>query len=236
MLQTGFLTKEISALLALTFAGLSMNRLIFATGGFVLFWIGIIKGNTEKEGWFYHIWLLSVFAFFVIIAKGNVTHDYYQMPLVPIGSVFIAKGIESLLFSGQRFTQRIINSGIAIVLVLLMFAFGWFEVRDYFNINHPEIVEAGQAADKILPKDAKVITPYENDSAFLYHTNRYGWTVGGDKIPQWISEGATDLVSVNYDDTTNMWMKKCSVVKKTDRYVIIDLKNCKPDSNTVSKI
>lgn len=208
-----------------------MNRLIFATGGFVLFWVGIIKGSTEKEGWFYYLWLLSILVFFVIIAKGNVTHDYYQMPLVPIGSIFIAKGIDYLLSTGAKFHQRVINVGVAIALVLLMFAFGWFEVRDYFNINHPEIVAAGQEVDRTLPKDAKVITPYDNDSAFLYQTNRYGWTFGGDKIPQWISEGATHLVSVNYDDTTNMWMKKCTVVKKTPAFVIIDLKHCKADTS-----
>ncbi len=211
-----------------------MNRLIFATGGFVLFWVGIIRGNSEKEGLFYYSWLVAVFAFFVIIAKGNVTHDYYQMPLVPIGSIFIAKGLDFLISSGDKFHQRIINVAIAVALILVMFAFGWFEVRGYFNINHPEIVQAGQAVDKMLPQDAKVIAPYDNDSAFIYQTNRHGWTFGGDKIPQWISEGATHLVSVNFDDTTNMWMKKCNVVKKTSGYVIIDLKNCKKDISSVN--
>ncbi len=213
-----------------------MNRLIFATGGFVLFWIGIIKGNTEKEGWFYYLWLVSIFIFFVIIAKGNVTHDYYQMPLVPIGAVFIAKGIDFLLTSGGKFHQKVINAGVALMLILLMFAFGWFEVRGYFNVNNPAIVEAGQAVDKILPRDAKVIAPYDFDSAFLYQTNRYGFTYGGDKIPQFISEGATHLVSVNYDEVTNMWIEQCKVVKKTPNYVIIDLKNCKQDSGVTAQL
>ncbi|HUQ85024.1 MAG TPA: glycosyltransferase family 39 protein [Candidatus Limnocylindrales bacterium] len=209
-----------------------MNRLIFATGGFVLFWLGIIKGNSEKEGFFYYLWLISIFVFFTIIAKGNVTHDYYQMPLVTIGSIFIAKGIDYLIFTKAKFYQRVINTGVAASLVLFMLAFGWFEVRGYFNINNPAMVEAGQAVDKLLPKDAKVIAPLDFDSAFLYQTNRYGFTYGGDKIPQFISEGATHLVSVNYDETTNMWMKKCKVVKKTANYVIIDLKNCINDNKT----
>jgi len=209
-----------------------MNRLIFATGGFVLFWIGMIKGDSEKEGLFYYLWLISVFVFFVIIARGNVTHDYYQMPLVPVGSIFIAKGIDFLIFSPARFNQRVINVVVAVVMVVLMLGFGWYEVRDYFNVNHPEIVEAGKEVDRILPKDAKVIAPYDFDSAFLYQTNRYGFTYGKEKIPQFISEGATHLVSVNFDDTTNMWMKKCNVIKKTKNYVIIDLTNCKPDNIT----
>ncbi len=203
-----------------------MNRLIFATGGFVLFWMGIIKRSDEKEGLFYYLWLLSIFIFFAIIAKGNVTHDYYQMPLVPIGSVFIAKGIDYLIFSSAKFQQRVINVTVALILVLFMFAFGWFEVRDYFNINNRAIVEAGQAVDKMLPKDAIVIAHYDLDPAFLYQTNRYGYTYGKEKIFQYITEGATHLVSINFDDSTNMWMKNCKVVKKTTNYVIVDLKDC----------
>lgn len=206
-----------------------MNRLIFATGGFVLFWLGIIRGSASREGLFYYLWFLSILVFFVIIAKGNVTHDYYQMPLVPIGAIFIAKGIDFLLTYGAKLYQRVINVSVAVALCLMMLAFGWFEVRDYFNINRPDIVAAGRAADTLLPKDAKVIAPYDLDPAFLYQTNRYGWTIGGDKIPQWIQEGADYLISVNYDDTTNYWLKRCEVVKKEPGYVIINLQQCTSD-------
>jgi len=206
-----------------------MNRLIFATGGFALFWMGLIVGHTKKEGYFYYLWLASILAFFVVIAKGNVTHDYYQLPLVPIGCIFIAKAIDFLIISGQGFLNRGLRIGVALVLVAVMFSFGWYEVRGYYNINHPEIVEAGKAVDKLTPKDALVIAPYDNDSAFLYQTNRHGFTFGGDKIPQYISEGATHLVSTNYDETTNMWMEKCNIVSKTEKYVILDLKNCSED-------
>ena len=204
-----------------------MNRLIFATGGFVLFWIGIIRGNNQREGFFYYLWLTAVLIFFVVIAKGNVTHDYYQMPLIPIGAIFIGKGVEFLLEYGKHWYNRVINWGAAIVLILLMLAFGWFEVRGYYNINHPEIVMAGQAMDQLLPKDARVIAPYDNDSSFLYLTNRHGWPIGGTDIPTWIKDGAQYLVSVNYDDTTNYWMSKCTVVKKVPEYVIINLTQCK---------
>jgi len=206
-----------------------MSRLIFATGGFVLFWLGIISGQRKKEGYFYIVWLLGIFAFFVVIAKGNVTHDYYQLPIVPIGCVLVALGFDFLLTHGNGYVRRLINITVGVSLMLMMFAFGWYEVRGYYNINHPEIVEAGKAVDRILPKDAIVIAPYDNDSAFLYQTNRHGFTFGGDKIEKYISEGATHLVSVNFDDVTNYWIGKCTIVEKTEVYVIVDLRNCQPD-------
>ena len=45
--------------------------------------------------------------------------------------------------------------------------FGWYFVRDYFNINNPSIVVAGEAVDKLTPKDAKVIANYNGDTSFL---------------------------------------------------------------------
>jgi hypothetical protein len=200
-----------------------MNRLIFATGGFALFWIGIIRGNTKREGLLYYLWLVAIFAFFVIIAKGNVTHDYYQMPLVPIGVIFIAKGLDYIISIHTSWYQRAINVIVAVSLVLMMFAFGWFEVRGYFNINNPAIVEAGQYADQHLPKNAIVITPYQNDSSFLYQTNRYGYTVGAGKIPWFVKAGAQYLISVNYDTATNYWMNHCSVVTKNPKFVIVNV-------------
>ncbi len=203
-----------------------MNRLIFATGGFVLFWLGLIRGRSKKQGWFYYIWLLSVFIYISIIAKGNVTHDYYQMPLLPIGSILMAKGFEFLVMFGNGLKQRIVNFLLAMSFVVMMLAFGWYEVRGYFNVNHWEIVHAGQAVDRLLPNDAKVIAPYSNDSAFLYQTNRYGWTEGGGNIPTYIDQGATHLVSTTLDEDTKRWMRTCSIVDQTSEYVIVDLRNC----------
>ena len=203
-----------------------MNRLIFATGGFVLFWLGIIAKRTKKEGLFFLSWLLAIAAYMTYFARGNVTHDYYQLPLVPIGCVFVAKGIGFLMDQGKDILSKLINKSLALVFILLMLAFGWYEVRGFFNINHPEIVEAGQAVDELTPKDARVIAPYNRDPAFLYQTSRNGWSDVG-PIEKWVKEeGATHYVSVNFDEITNGLMEECSVLEKTEEYVIINLQKC----------
>lgn len=209
-----------------------MNRLIFATGGFVLLWIGIVQPYRKKEGLFFLTWFAGIILFFIVIAKGNVTHDYYQMPLVPLGCVFMAKGFVFLLQYGKTDIQRILNSGIAVVLVLIMLAFGWYEVRGFFNINRPEIVEAGEAVNDLLPQDAIVITPYLNDPAFLYQTNRYGYTLGGHLIPKYKDEGATHLVAVDIDEYAQIWVDQCKEVASdrgendSIRWIIVDLQSC----------
>ena len=159
---------------------------------------------------------------------GNVTHDYYQMPLVPIGCYFMAKGFDFLLRNGKNFLAKVINIAIALTLVVLMLAFGWYEVRGYFNINRWEIVDAGREIDRLIPKDAKVIAPYNRDPAFLYQTNRNGWSGlrNMEELKDFVNQGATYYASVDFDDITIKLMRTFQTVEKTDKFVIINLQNC----------
>jgi hypothetical protein len=106
-----------------------------------------------------------------------------------------------------------------------MLAFSWYEVRGYFNINHPEIVAAGEAADIILPQNAVVIAPYQGDTAFLYQINRRGWPLGGD-IKRKIELGATDYVTTTENEETKMIEEKCGPSIGTDQFLIINLRDC----------
>ena len=146
------------------------------------------------------------------------------MIAIPIISVFVAKGMNVLLHPPQHFSLHASRFTL-VTASLFMLAFGWYHIRDYFNINHPEIVEAGRAADRLLPQDAVVVAPYGGDTAFLYQTNRKGWPVGG-AIGDKISKGATHYVTVRLDDEEANVEQACQLIKKTDRYAILDLRTC----------
>jgi len=202
-----------------------MNRLIFATGGFVLLIIGLLNSYLDKKKALVFVWFLSVVAYMTIFAMGNVTHDYYQLPLMPVGSILVAFGFWAIIDQAKTPLAKWLNPVIALVLLTLSFAFGWYEVRGFFNINHPEIVAAGQAVDRLTPKDALVIAAYNSDPAFLYQTNRYGWPDGVD-IETKVKNGAAYYVSVNDDNVSQYLAEKCQVVEKTDTYIVIGLQNC----------
>lgn len=202
-----------------------LGRLILGYWGLIPFGLGLAVKPSQKEGWFYHWWGLGILGYLVIFATGNVQHDYYQIIAVPIIAIFVAKGIEFLI-SPQRAFSRLASLFLVSCSLLFTFAFGWYHIRDYFNINHPEIVEAGRAADKVLPATAKVIAPYDGDTAFLFQTNRQGWPIGGG-VDDRVSKGATHYVSVKFDQETLGLMDECQVVLKAEKYVIINLKTCK---------
>lgn len=199
-----------------------LNRLIFATGGFVLFIAGLFTSHQKKHTALFFVWTLSVFLYMTIFAKGNVNHDYYQLPIVAPGVVLIAIASSWLITAGKTIVGKMVNTGLVAGLLVLSLALGWFEVRGYFNINVPAIVEAGKKVDEITPKDAIVIAPYGGDPAFLYQTNRYGWPVGGD-VEKRMESGATYYVTTSKEDEYARLKATYTLVFENDQFAIIHL-------------
>ncbi len=158
-------------------------------------------------------WGIGALLYLIVFATGNVQHDYYQILLLPAVSVFVGIGLRKL------------RPWLAAVSFVFMMVFSWYTIRTYYWINRPEIVEAGKTADRLLPKDAKVIAPYNGDTAFLYQTRRQGWPIGFD-IDKKIAMGATAYVTVSPTDNdleTKDLAGKYTVLVRNDKYAIIDL-------------
>jgi|SRR3989344_5539661 len=189
-----------------------LGNLILGYWGLIPFGLGVAK---NKE-WISRLWLISALFYLIIVATGNVQHDYYQILLLPVIAVYTAKGFAYLL------RQSLV---LAFVSFVFMLAFSWFTIRTYYWINHPEIVEAGREADKILPPDAKVIASYNGDTTFLYQTNRQGWPIGFE-IDKKIKMGATHYVTISPTDNdgeTKDLASRYTVLVRNDTYAIIDL-------------
>lgn len=198
-----------------------LGKLILGIYGTTFLLLGLIS-KPKHEGVAYWLWFIGILAYFSIIAGGNVQHDYYQSIIIPFICIVLAKGVSLVL----NLSKTTYSRWLTILMTILMFGFmislAWYDVSPYFNINNPAIIEAGKAVDRIAPADAKVIAPYNGDTAFLYQTRRTGWPLGYD-IEDKIAKGADYYVSVNYDDEPRELEKKYPVIEKNDRYIIIKL-------------
>ena len=203
-----------------------MGGEILSVAGFAMFLIGVF--TRPKENYFLHLWLFSLFAYFAIFATGNVRHNYYQLIFVPVASIFVAKGIYFLMSGSSVLIPRIWTIIAVLMLVPLMFYFSWKEVSGFYQINNPNMVEAGRVADKVLPKNAVVVAPYNGDTAFLYQTNRPGWPVTALPLSEMVSKyGVTHYVSTIRDAKTEWVTRHFEVLVDNQKYVIADLTNLK---------
>ncbi|MCL4382525.1 MAG: glycosyltransferase family 39 protein [Patescibacteria group bacterium] len=184
--------------------------------------IGLISKSTGSQKT--NLFLLAGTVLYALVfARGNVQHDYYQILWLPILAIFLGQGMAVLLSKNNNF-QRLSSLTMVLFCFLLGTLLSWREIRSYYWINNPAIVEAGLATDKLIPKDAKVIAPYGGDTAFLYQTNRQGWPVGFE-IEKKITLGADYYVNTNVPDLETQYvLKKWTPIVTNDRFVIVKLR------------
>lgn len=198
-----------------------LTKLFLGYFGVIFLFANLLKKN--KEMLIYGAWWLGVLIYFIVIATGNVQHDYYQNFILPILAISVARGITIIY---EKFNKKI-----ALPSIILLFGLSIFlahqQIVGYYNVNHWEYIKAGQAVDQLVDKDALVIAPAMGDTQFLFQTNRRGWPIGFE-IEDKINKGADIYVSTSYDWEAKELEEKYEVLAHTDDYIIIDLKAKKP--------
>lgn len=201
-----------------------ISKLILGYFGFGLVALGFLKKAREKDYLLFAMFLVSALLYIFIVARGNLQHDYYQIVILPIIAIFLGRGA-SYLLDFQDKTNKVVGLIALPVIISLMFFSSWYAVRDYFNINDIEIVIAGQKADSILPKNAKVIAPQDGSTVFLYYTGRQGWPAMTAPIETLIKMGATYLViATPTKNDFSGFGKQYKIVAQSPQYLILSLR------------
>lgn len=198
--------------------GERLGHLILGGWGLIPFTFGIIEKN---KSFFIHFFLLGVFSYVSIFATVNVRHDYYQTVIIPAICLALAEGC-MVLWTSKVF-NKVLARLVLIFSIVVMFLTGALQIKEFYKINHPEILIAGEVVNRLTPKDSLVIAPYNGDTAFLYQTGRWGWPYVDRPIEELIEKGADYYVSVNFDDQTNEFINKFKVLEQNSQYVILDL-------------
>ena len=202
--------------------GERLGHLILGSLGLIPFTFGLL--NTKVKNNFIHAFLAGVLFYLVAVANANVMHDYYQILTIPAISLTLAAGCV-YLWENNTFNVYLRRTAL-VVSVGVMLITGWNQISGNYSVNHPEIIEAGARINEITPKDALVVAPYNGDTAFLYQTGRSGWPAIDDSIDNIIERGADYYVSVDLNSKdTKMIESRFETIEKTDKYIIINLRN-----------
>lgn len=202
--------------------GERMGRLILGEWGVVLFAVGFIAKSRARESYFPLAMFAGAFLYMSTLAAANVRHDYYQTFIIPAVALLLAKGAIELW--NTRIFHRFASRFFVVGSILFMLGFSWYQVREFYKVNHPKIIRAGEAVARLTPEDARVVAPYNGDTALLYHTERSGWPYLTYSIEQLIDMGATYYVSVNPNDSEAQDVyRKFIILEETDEYFVAKL-------------
>ena len=199
--------------------GERIGKLILGYFGSSLLMLGLLING--KRNILFYSFILSGVLYVSIIARGNVQHDYYQIFLLPIIAITLGRGASFIIDQQKKY----VGIGFVLLITIMSFAFSWYYVRDYFNINNIAFVHAGQRADEILPKDARVIAPFDGDTSFLYYINRSGWPAFQQPIEEMIKMGATHLVIAGpTENDFKGFGTQYKIVDSSPEYLILDIR------------
>jgi len=192
--------------------GERVGILILGTWGLIPYALGLIKNRKNN---FNLLLNLAMLAYLVIVATANVRHDYYQIMIIPAIAISLALGV---VYMWKR------SKILLVITMITMFLISWDRIKPFYQVNHPELIEIGNTVDQLLPKEAKIIIPYNGDTAFLYQTKRKGWPAVDSSTENMIERGADYYVSIdlNSADTLN-FSKRFETYLKTDKFIILDL-------------
>ncbi len=200
-----------------------ITKLILGFSG-IIFLLGSFWSLKKKNIFFFLSFAFSSMVYLIIIATGNVQHDYYQIAIIPTISIFVGLGAYEIYKFIAKRTFSIFGFMVVGILFLTAFLFSWNQVKDYFNINDRNMVEAGRRADEILPQNALVIAPYDGSSTLLNMVSRRGWPVFQSSVEDLIKKGADYLIIASPTENDRMGFgRQYEILESSDAYLILRL-------------
>jgi 4-amino-4-deoxy-L-arabinose transferase-like glycosyltransferase len=156
--------------------------------GFALLLGGLLLPRRSERERLFDWWLIAVLVYFVIVARGNFVHEYYQLPFMPAGVVFVAK-VFARLTSVERSALAKATAAVAMVGIGALSA---VRLGSYLGREDParsaEAIVGDAARTRTEPK-ALIVTPTGGNPTLLYLAARKGWTVPEGKLtPAFLTE------------------------------------------------
>jgi len=200
-----------------------ISKLILGYWGGVLLFLGVYVAFAQKGKSLLVGWVVSSLLYLVVIARGNVQHDYYQILLLPTISLLIGAGVDALMMRTQTLRERIVGVLCILLIAGASCAFGWYQVRDYFNINNPSISIAGEYVRQNTSEDALIVAPYGGDTTLLYALDRKGWPAMQNGLPQLARMGADYLLLINPSEGDRGIQKEYPLVHEQKEFMLFKL-------------
>lgn len=200
-----------------------LANLLMGIFGLIFFFLGFVYRKNQIN-LFNFLSLVGIFLYFLLVPGGNIQHDYYQILIIPSLSFTLGCGIYYLL--KFTFKSTLISLISIFIISFLSLFYSLNKILPYYQINHPEIVEAGQYVDKLTPQNSLIIAPYNGDTALLYQTNRSGFPIeiyDIEKLKLKFPQNPFYLITLNQDEYFNKIKNLYPILLNNPKYVIFDL-------------
>lgn len=205
-----------------TMAGRVINGILGGFYGFGLFGLGFLTLLWQRKGSLFFTYFLAVAIYFGLVAEGQIDAPYRQLPIVPVMSVFVAFGVQTVMIGIMTFYDLIKNLttfgkstswlplSASFLLVLLI---PFQRLNEVLTVDFPahtdrwelaqEIKENSDADSKLIVvgEYSKHVGGYDLSPVLFYYSDLQGWSLTPDKwslsyVEELREKGATHLVFI----------------------------------------
>ena len=131
-------------------------------------------------------WLAAFVAFVLLMGEAHIGHEYYQLPIVPLGALYFGALIRPV-FDWSNTAGHIAGLGRAAMLATLLLVIGVTSfyysgiINSHFRPNFLDVrvLQAGQAVEGVVPRNALTIVADDygvTSPLLLYFAHRKGWS------------------------------------------------------------
>lgn len=174
----------------------------FAWFGFPVFIAGVFMARRARNERLFDLWLIAVVIYMLIAGQGNFAHDYYQLPFMLPGVVFMAR-VYSRRFDFKGYKKD--RTSVALTVALIgMVVFSFIQYRKFLK-NEDTASSVTYRSSRLIRETTGnkdlVITITDGDPSILYFSNRKGWVattteVTDEYLNEKIKKGAKYLAGV----------------------------------------
>lgn len=167
------------------FKSIAERHLTYA--GFIPFLVGLFIKRTTKGERLFDFWLIAVVIYFLIVAKGNQVHEYYQLPFVLPAVVYVGKTFAKHLplksfrglFASKPLLSTLFSLCLVGVCVLSYLRYDRFMNSETFDSS---LFRLASAVQEVTQRHDLVIAVSEYNPIVLYRCNRKGWNSSVDQL------------------------------------------------------
>ena len=149
---------------------------MFAFTVFPFVVLGMRAYTSNKENHVLHIWFFSICLYFIIAAKYNFIHEYYQVPIIPVGCLFAGKFLAD--FYRKNTSGDSYKSG-KLWLVTLMIIFipihSIYKLDGRLNYNDTYLEISTAVQQKTVRTDRLILEETVSNPRIFYYSQRKGW-------------------------------------------------------------
>jgi 4-amino-4-deoxy-L-arabinose transferase-like glycosyltransferase len=147
----------------------------FTWAGFILFISGLFLTRKSGKEYVFDVWLLSVFVYFIIVARGNYVHSYYQLPFMIPGVVYPAKVFSRFFIRKEGKRTVVLVLAVCLSGILILGAWRYLQYMQYEVPEKSAEFRLALEIDKNTAPDKLLVLMDGRDPTVFYLSHRKGW-------------------------------------------------------------